>query len=129
MRTVQERLTRLPACLPWSKSHIADGTFECVGSCAGRRVRYASAFCCGGSSQSARADSVAAVSYLFVGSDRRSGGCRSVVLCTGYLGEQIESTFGKNYGPLRLIYSREREPLGTAGALKLAITRFESDPV
>ena len=58
-----------------------------------------------------------------------AAGCRSVVLCTGYLGEQIESTFGKNYGPLRLIYSREQEPLGTAGALKLAITRFESDPV
>jgi len=57
-----------------------------------------------------------------------AAGCRSVVLCTGYLGEQIESTFGKNYGPLRLIYSREQEPLGTAGALKLAITRFESDP-
>ena len=51
-----------------------------------------------------------------------AAGCRSVVLCTGYLGEQIESTFGKNYGPLRLIYSREQEPLGTAGSLKLAIT-------
>ncbi len=51
-----------------------------------------------------------------------AAGCRSVVLCTGYLGEQIESTFGKNYGPLRLIYSREQEPLGTACALKLAIT-------
>src|SRR5947207_134646 len=58
-----------------------------------------------------------------------AAGCRSVVLCTGYLGEQIESTFGKNYGPIRLIYSREHKPLGTAGALKLAITRFESDPV
>ena len=58
-----------------------------------------------------------------------AAGCRSVVLCTGYLGDQIERTFGENHGPLRLIYSREQEPLGTAGALKLAITRFESDPV
>ena len=58
-----------------------------------------------------------------------AAGCRSVVLCTGYLGDQIESTFGKSYGPLRLIYSREQEPLGTAGALRFAITRFESDPV
>jgi len=58
-----------------------------------------------------------------------AAGCRSVVLCTGYLGDQIERTFGENHGPLRLIYSREQEPLGTAGALKLAITLFESDPV
>jgi histidinol-phosphate phosphatase family protein len=55
--------------------------------------------------------------------------CRSVVLCTGYLGEQIESTFGKNYGPLRIFYSREQEPLGTAGALRLATPHFDSDSV
>ena len=32
-----------------------------------------------------------------------AAGCRSVVLCTGYLGEQIERAFGRNYGPLRRI--------------------------
>lgn len=58
-----------------------------------------------------------------------AAGCRFVVLCTGYLGEQIESAFGDDYGPLRLIYSREREPLGTGGALRLAATQLVSDPV
>jgi D-glycero-alpha-D-manno-heptose 1-phosphate guanylyltransferase len=56
-------------------------------------------------------------------------GCRSVVLCTGYRGDQIYRMFGENYGNLRLSYSREEEPLGTAGALRLALSRFESDPV
>src|ERR1700733_465197 len=44
-----------------------------------------------------------------------------VVLLTGYLGEQIERYFGDG-GRLnmRIRYSREREPLGTAGALREA---------
>jgi histidinol-phosphate phosphatase family protein len=58
-----------------------------------------------------------------------AGGCRSVALCTGYLGERISAAFGKNYGPLRLSYSQEREPLGTGGALRLALSHLESDPV
>lgn len=56
-------------------------------------------------------------------------GCRSVVLCTGYLGELISQAFGSSYGPLRLDYSQEPEPLGTGGALRSAMTRFDSDPV
>lgn len=58
-----------------------------------------------------------------------AAGCRSVVLCTGYRGDQIAQTFGDNYGPLRLRYSQEQEPLGTAGALRLAMTDLHSDPV
>ena len=58
-----------------------------------------------------------------------AAGCRTVVLCTGYMGEQVEAAFGSNYGALRIFYSREPEPCGTAGALRLATTRFESDPV
>ena len=51
-----------------------------------------------------------------------NAGCRSVILCTGYLGEQIYSAFGESYGSLlRLGYSREERPLGTAGALRLAL--------
>ena len=45
---------------------------------------------------------------------------KHVVLCTGYLGEQIESTFGKRYNSLEIEYSREPKPLGTGGALKYA---------
>jgi MurNAc alpha-1-phosphate uridylyltransferase len=48
-------------------------------------------------------------------------GIEDVILCTGYLGEQIEDYFesGKEYG-MNISYSCEDEPLGTAGALKNA---------
>ena len=35
---------------------------------------------------------------------------------------------GDGYGDLRLVYSEERSPLGTAGALRLALPLIESDP-
>lgn len=54
---------------------------------------------------------------------------QAVVLCTGHLGEQIEARFGANYRGLRLRYSRESSPLGTAGALRLALPSIPSDPV
>src|SRR5262245_56899453 len=50
-------------------------------------------------------------------------GIRRVVLCTGYRGEQVEAAFGGAYGGLELHYSREPEPLGTGGALRLAVPR------
>jgi NDP-sugar pyrophosphorylase family protein len=56
-----------------------------------------------------------------------SQGIRRVVLCTGYLGEQVEAAFGPTYGELSLVYSREREPLGTGGALRLALPHFTTD--
>ena len=56
-------------------------------------------------------------------------GFRAVVLCTGYLGEQIAQRFGHCYGDMRLVYSREPQPLGTAGALRLALPQLASDPV
>jgi len=51
----------------------------------------------------------------------RHQGLRRLVMCTGYLGEQIEETFG-NGRPwdVAIEYSRESSPMGTAGALKLA---------
>jgi D-glycero-alpha-D-manno-heptose 1-phosphate guanylyltransferase len=56
-------------------------------------------------------------------------GIKRVVLCTGYLGKQVHEFFGDTYAGLRLIYSREQRPLGTAGALRLAVPLLESDPV
>jgi NDP-sugar pyrophosphorylase family protein len=52
-----------------------------------------------------------------------------VILGTGYMAEKIESYlgYGNQFG-LRLHYSREHEPLGTGGALKLAEPLI-SDPV
>jgi len=51
----------------------------------------------------------------------RAQGVAEVILGTGYRAEQIENFFGnaENLG-LRLQYSREDEPLGTGGAVKLA---------
>ncbi|MCB0060526.1 MAG: nucleotidyltransferase family protein [Caldilineaceae bacterium] len=58
-----------------------------------------------------------------------SSGLQHVVLCTGYLGEQIERTFGERYRSLALAYSQEPEPLGTGGALKYALPLLRSDPI
>ncbi len=52
-----------------------------------------------------------------------------VVLCTGYLADQINAEFGGRYGSLLLVYSKEISPLGTGGALRLAHTLFQSDEV
>lgn len=50
-----------------------------------------------------------------------SQGIRHLVMCTGYLGDQIESSFGdgRNWD-VSIEYSKEETPLGTAGAMKLA---------
>jgi NDP-sugar pyrophosphorylase family protein len=59
----------------------------------------------------------------------KSQGVCDVILGTGYMAEKIESCFGSG-GKLamRIRYSREHEPLGTGGALKLAEPLI-SDPV
>ena len=56
-------------------------------------------------------------------------GFKYVVLCTGYLGEQVKKVFGDKYGPLRLAYSQEQEPLGTAGSLRLASPLLKSNSI
>ena len=51
------------------------------------------------------------------------------MLCTGYLVTQVQAVFGEVYSSLRLVYSQEVSPLGTGGALRLALPLFASDPV
>src|SRR6266487_2849339 len=59
----------------------------------------------------------------------RCQGVADVILGTGYMAEKIESYFGSgNKLAMRIRYSREPEPLGTGGALKLAEPLI-SDPV
>jgi D-glycero-alpha-D-manno-heptose 1-phosphate guanylyltransferase len=55
-------------------------------------------------------------------------GVEEVVLLVGYLGDVIERHFGDGarFG-VRISYSREREPLGTGGALKLAEAQLIGD--
>lgn len=56
-------------------------------------------------------------------------GVPRVVLCIGYLGEQVQAEFGSRYGTVELVYYHEPVPLGTAGAIRQALPLFESDPV
>jgi len=52
-----------------------------------------------------------------------------IVLCAGYLGEQLRETFGDSHRGTRLIYSQEPAPLGTAGALRFALPLLKSENV
>lgn len=51
----------------------------------------------------------------------REQGIREIILCIGYLADEIHKHFGDGSGwDVTIRYSRETEPLGTGGALKLA---------
>jgi D-glycero-alpha-D-manno-heptose 1-phosphate guanylyltransferase len=48
-------------------------------------------------------------------------GIRRFVLSTGHLASVVESHFGHVYGSAEIAYVREQTPLGTGGALRLAL--------
>ncbi len=56
-------------------------------------------------------------------------GFRRVVLCTGYKGKQVKTTFGNTYNDLAIQYSQEPEPLGTGGALRFALPMIHTKSV
>jgi D-glycero-alpha-D-manno-heptose 1-phosphate guanylyltransferase len=58
-----------------------------------------------------------------------TAGIGDVVISTGYLSGQIRGVFGDKYNSLRIAYSEESAPLGTAGALRLAWPLIRSDPL
>jgi D-glycero-alpha-D-manno-heptose 1-phosphate guanylyltransferase len=51
---------------------------------------------------------------------------KRIILATGYKNEAIVNYFGDSYGSTKLIYSVEKEPLGTGGALLLASSKIAS---
>ncbi len=55
--------------------------------------------------------------------DLRAHGIGRVVLATGYGSESIEDRYGGGYPGLSIVVSREDEPLGTGGAIRLGCTR------
>jgi D-glycero-alpha-D-manno-heptose 1-phosphate guanylyltransferase len=57
------------------------------------------------------------------------GGVREVTLSVGYRAESIQSHFGTNYRGATLRYTVEAEPLGTGGAIVLALRGHNDDPV
>ena len=58
-----------------------------------------------------------------------SAGVCDVVLSTGHRADEVHAKLGNAYKSLRLVYSNEKEPLGTGGALRLALPHLNSDPV
>ena len=56
-----------------------------------------------------------------------SFGIEDVVLCAGYMGDQVQAEFGDSYGDISLVYSQETALLGTGGALRLAGPLIQSD--
>lgn len=58
-----------------------------------------------------------------------ASGVKSVVVCAGYKGRELENTLGESHEALQLQYSHEPSPLGTAGALRHALPFMRSDPL
>lgn len=56
-------------------------------------------------------------------------GIKKVVICTGYLGEQVKKEFGKKYGNFSISYSQENSKLDTAGAIRLALPLLKSEDI
>ena len=54
-------------------------------------------------------------------------GIARAVICTGYMAGQLEAAVGPTYRGMELCYSREETPLGTGGALRLALERHPCD--
>jgi len=53
-------------------------------------------------------------------------GIKNVFLCTGYEAETVEKRLGSSYCGMALSYSREPEPLGTGGAVRLILEKSAS---
>jgi NDP-sugar pyrophosphorylase family protein len=67
------------------------------------------------------------VAYLLDALD--AVGVRRIVLLTGYRGEQVREVLGERDGGAELIYSEERSPLGTGGALRAALPLLDSKTI
>jgi D-glycero-alpha-D-manno-heptose 1-phosphate guanylyltransferase len=58
----------------------------------------------------------------------RTEGVRRVIFCTGHMGEMVEAHFGDgNRWNVKVEYSRDPMPLGTAGAARNALNRIQED--
>ncbi len=51
-------------------------------------------------------------------------GIKKVILCTGYMSEKVEEAFGDKYGEMEICYSVESSPMGTGGAVRLAVDKL-----
>lgn len=53
-----------------------------------------------------------------------TAGVRETVLLVGYAADRVRTAIGDDYRGMRLIYSIETEPLGTGGAVRLALPQL-----
>lgn len=58
-----------------------------------------------------------------------ANGFARVVLSVGFMAETIVSHFGDEFSGLHITYATEHKPLGTGGAIRLAMEYCQSDPV
>lgn len=56
-------------------------------------------------------------------------GVGRVVLCTGYMAELVRAELGCEYRGIELFYTEEATPLGTGGALRLALPLLDSSSI
>jgi D-glycero-alpha-D-manno-heptose 1-phosphate guanylyltransferase len=56
-------------------------------------------------------------------------GVTRTVLCTGHLAGQIEVAIGGSYRGMEMAYSREDRPMGTGGAVRLALPLLDTSRV
>lgn len=56
-------------------------------------------------------------------------GFKRVVLALGYMSDKIISHFGDSFAGMQLVYEVEHSPLGTGGAVRLAMSKCTSDHV
>jgi len=54
-------------------------------------------------------------------------GIRRAICCTGYGAEQIRQTMGEKFANIDLAYSKEDQPLGTAGALSQSAEHWHAE--
>lgn len=59
----------------------------------------------------------------------QKSGIKRVVICIGYLGDQVKKEFGNKYGNLSISYSQENSKLDTAGAIRLALPLLKSEDI
>jgi NDP-sugar pyrophosphorylase family protein len=59
----------------------------------------------------------------------QAAGVRRAVLSVGYMAERVERCIGGRHGSMEIAYSREEQPLGTGGGVRLAARLIQSDPV
>lgn len=58
-----------------------------------------------------------------------SAQAKEVILCTGFMADEVHKEFGQQYKSLNIVYSSEPEPMGTGGALRLALPFIKSEPI